>query len=43
MYQLEKTVILLSSWQHDDTCVGEENDRKPEMVGSHYWTTNKTK
>ena len=34
----KKTVILLSSQHHDDTCMGEENYNKPEIV-MHYNAT----
>ena len=33
-----KTVILLSSQHHEDTCMGEEKDHKPEII-MHYNAT----
>ena len=33
-----KTVILLSSQYHDDTCMGEEKDHKPDII-MHYNAT----
>lgn len=29
---VNKTVILLSSQYHDNTCIGEEKDHKPEII-----------
>ena len=34
----KKTIILLSSWHNDDTCMGEEKDHKPEII-MHYNAT----
>jgi len=34
----KKTLILLSSQHHDDTCMGEEKDHKPEII-MHYNAT----
>jgi len=37
---INKTVILLSSQHHDNTCMGEEKDHKPEIL-MHYNATKR--
>ena len=38
MYQQETRLVLLSPQHHDDMCMGEEKDHKPEII-MHYNAT----